>query len=130
MAAPFYLKCLGVPELRQPDGRVVRVRVKKHLALLIYLAVERRRTQDRAGLVELLWPKSAAEKARHSCATALSELRTIVGRHFLTSTGDVIRVTPGAIALDLEVLERGSVIGADGEALIDVDGFLRGFDIH
>ena len=33
--------------LRGPDGKVIRIRVKKHIALLVYLAVERRRHHDR-----------------------------------------------------------------------------------
>ena len=69
MANPFVLTCLGFPELQSPDGRVVRIRVKKHLALLVYLAVERRRSHDRARLVELFWPRSSRERGRHSCAT-------------------------------------------------------------
>src|ERR1043165_2468306 len=56
MAPPFFLTTLGLPELRGPDGNVVRFRVRKHLALLVYLAVERRRGHDRSRLVQLFWP--------------------------------------------------------------------------
>ena len=125
----FVLKCLGVPELRTRDGRIVRIRVKKHLALLVYLAVERRRSHERARLAELLWPDAPSDKARHSCATALSILRRVVGGSAFTTVRRAVRFTPGDFELDLDRLEAGELIGPGGEAIIEVDGFLRGFDI-
>ena len=130
MANPFVLTCLGYPELLGPDGRVIRIRVKKHLALLVYLAVERqRRSHDRARLAELFWPRSSSARGRHSCATALSLLRTIFGRSAFSSTRNGIRFGPANLSLDLDRLAAGEIVGSDGEAIIDVDGFLRGFDI-
>ena len=129
MANPFVLTCLGFPELQSPDGRVVRIRVKKHLALLVYLAVERRRSHDRSRLVELFWPRSSPERGRHSCATALSLLRTIFGRSAFATTRNGLRFSPANLTLDLDRLDAGDIVGTDGEAIIDVDGFLRGFDI-
>ena len=129
MANPFVLTCLGFPELQSPDGRVVRIRVKKHLALLVYLAVERRRSHDRSRLVELFWPRSSPERGRHSCATALSLLRTFFGRSAFATTRNGLRFSPANLTLDLDRLDAGDIVGTDGEAIIDVDGFLRGFDI-
>lgn len=128
--AVFILKCLGYPELRGPDGKVVRIRVKKHLALMTYLAVERRRYHDRERLVGLLWPNVSTKKGRHSIATAISFLRTVFGRGAFPTNRNAIRFTPVNLQLDLDRLEAGRVLGAEGEADLDVDGFLQTFDIH
>ncbi|HZM26758.1 MAG TPA: hypothetical protein VFB89_05345, partial [Gemmatimonadales bacterium] len=74
MDGQLFLRTLGVPALFAPNGDPIRFRVKKHVALLVYLAVEQR-TQRRDRLAELLWPRVSATEARHSLATALSVLR-------------------------------------------------------
>ena len=129
MAKRFVLTCLGHPELRTAEGKVVRIRVKKHLALLVYLAVERRQSHNRARLVDLFWNRVPPERGRHSCATALSVLRGIFGKTAFTAARDLVRFHPADLALDLDPLEKGDIIGPDGEAVIDVDGFLRGFEL-
>jgi len=125
----YYLKCLGIPELRAPDGKAVRIRVKKHLALLVYLAVERNRPHSRDRLVDVFWPHAPRDRGRHSCATAVSLLRSILGKDSLIHTRAGLRFVPTGLTFDLDYLESGQIIGADGEPLLDVDGFLRGFDI-
>jgi DNA-binding SARP family transcriptional activator/tetratricopeptide (TPR) repeat protein len=129
MAGTFLLKCLGLPELRAPDGKPLRFRVKKHLALLVYLAVERRRSHERDRLVGMLWPRASLKAGRHSLATALSLLRAILGRSAFPSSRPVVRFAPTDLALDLDRLERGAVLGGEGEDPLEVDGFLRGFDL-
>ena len=42
MPPRFFFRCLGPPELRGPGGEPVKFRVRKHLALLAFLAAERR----------------------------------------------------------------------------------------
>ena len=71
MESQRYLRCLGQPALFTATGEPIRFRTRKHLALLVYLAVEQR-TQRRDRLAELLWPRVSATEARHSLATALS----------------------------------------------------------
>ncbi len=129
MAKRFVLTCLGVPELRTAEGKVIKIRVKKHLALLVYLAIERRGSHGRSRLVELFWSGVPPKRGRHSCATALSVLRNIFGKAAFTAARDVVRFHPAELALDLDILQKGEVIGPDGEAVIDVDGFLRGFEL-
>ncbi len=129
MAKRFVLTCLGHPELRTAEGKVVRIRVKKHLALLVYLAVERRQGHSRTRLVDLFWGRVQPTRGRHSCATALSFLRGIFGKAAFTATRDMVRFHPAELALDLDPLAKGEIIGPDGEAVIDVDGFLRGFEL-
>ncbi len=132
MPLPRYthiLTCLGYPELRTVDGSAVRVRVKKHLALLVYLAVERRRGHDRDRLVELLWPRVPTSQGRHSCATALSALRSIFGSAALTNARNIVRFIAPSLDVDLDVLDRGDVLAGDDVPSLKVDAFLRGFDI-
>ena len=129
MPAPYLLKCLGPAELRAPDGKVVRFRVRKHLALLVFLAVERKRGHDRDRLAEMFWPRAARAQGRHSLANALSLLRSIFGRAAFPSSRPMVRFDPPALALDLDRLEAGEILGADGEDPLEVDGFLRGFDL-
>src|SRR3954465_3697353 len=74
-----YLRCLGQPALFTGAGEPIRFRTRKHLALLVYLAVEQR-TQRRDRVAELLWPRVSANEARHSLATALSGFAA-PGRH-------------------------------------------------
>ena len=128
-APPCFLKCLGYPELRSPDRKVVRIRVKKHLALLVYLAVDRRRFHDRDRLMHLLWPHVSVAKGRHSIATAISLLRAIFGRNAFPTNRTAVRFNPANFQLDLDRLEAGNIIGTEDEGDLDVDGFLRGFDI-
>jgi DNA-binding SARP family transcriptional activator/tetratricopeptide (TPR) repeat protein len=125
----FFLKCLGYPELRGSDGKIVRIRVKKHVALLVFLAVERRRHHDRSRLVSLLWPRVSAEKGRHSISVAISLLRTTFGRDAFPPHRVGLRFHPAHLSLDLDRLESGRILGQDGVDDLDVDGFLRGFDI-
>ena len=129
MPPAFFLKCLGLPELRHPDGRVVRFKVRKHLALLVYLAAERRR-HERARLTSLLWPRVASRQGRQSLATALSFLRSALGRGAFPGDRDWVRFVPPTLVLDLDRLEAGEVLGSEHEPPLDVDGFLTGFEVH
>ena len=87
-----YLRCLGQPALFTATGEPIRFRTRKHLALLVYLAVEQR-TQRRDRLAELLWPRVSATEARHSLATALSVLRPRVGIDALETSRDQVRLS-------------------------------------
>jgi DNA-binding SARP family transcriptional activator/tetratricopeptide (TPR) repeat protein len=127
--APFFLKTLGLPELHAPDGKVVRFRVKKHLALLVYLAVDRRRAHERHRLVELFWPRLTPAQGRHSFATALSFLRSIFGRTAFPTSRPALRFSPANLVVDVERLDAGAIFGEDGQPDLDVDGFLRGFEL-
>ena len=49
------LRCLGEPVLSGPDGEPIRFKVRKHLALLVFLAVESKSRHHRDQLAELLW---------------------------------------------------------------------------
>ncbi|MFL5460718.1 MAG: AAA family ATPase, partial [Gemmatimonadales bacterium] len=124
-----YLRCLGQPALFTAAGEPVRFRTRKHLALLVYLAVEQR-TQRRDRVAELLWPRASANEARHSLATALSVLRPRVGIDALETSRDQVRLMPGRVTLDLERLRAGDVLGTEVTGPLEVAAFLDGFDIN
>src|SRR5437867_7377399 len=128
MPPAFFLKCLGLPELRRPDGGVVRFKVRKHLALLVYLAAERRQ-QERTRLISLLWPGVPSRQGRQSLATALSFLRSALGRGAFPGDRDWVRFVPAGLVLDLDRLGAGEVLGSEHEPPLDVDGFLTGFEV-
>ena len=98
-----FLRCLGPPALFSPTGEPIRFRTKKHLALLVYLAVEGRRAHRRDRLAELFWPNVPAAEARHSLATALSILRPRLGVGAIEATRDHVVLTVGRLDLDLGV---------------------------
>src|SRR3954451_7299008 len=124
-----YLRCLGQPALFTGAGEPIRFRTRKHLALLVYLAVEQR-TQRRDRLAELLWPRVSANEARHSLATALSVLRPRVGIARLETSRDQGRVRPGRVTLGLERLRAGDILGTEVTGPLEVAAFLDGFDIN
>jgi DNA-binding SARP family transcriptional activator/tetratricopeptide (TPR) repeat protein len=129
MEPPHHLRCLGPPALLAPNGEPIRFRTKKHLALLVYLAVESRRAHRRDRLASLLWPRVEIAEARHSLATALSILRPRLGLETLETSRDHVTVHPERISLDLDRLLARDILGTEATGLLDVASFLDGFDI-
>ncbi|MGH2667945.1 MAG: AAA family ATPase, partial [bacterium] len=124
-----FLRTLGPPALLGPAGDPVRFRVKKHLALLTYLAVEPTTSHRREALADFLWPQATASEGRHSLATALSVLRARLGRAAFETTRDTIRLTGVGLDLDLTRLASGDVLGDEIRRPLEVGAFLDGLDI-
>nr|MBA2291396.1 AAA family ATPase [Gemmatimonadales bacterium] len=103
---PFALTCLGTPEVRGPDGDLLRFRTRKHLALLIVLAVEPPFPHRRDRLATLLWPAARTEEARHSLAVALSILRSRLGADAFDAGRDTVRLVGGRVRTDVHELEH------------------------
>ena len=129
MTSRPYLRCLGQPALLSPAGEPVRFRTRKHLALLIYLAVEPPKYHRRDRLAELLWPNVAIAEARHSLATALSILRPRLGTGLLEATREHVLLPKGRVELDISRLESGEILGTDTREPLQVAGFLDGFEV-
>jgi DNA-binding SARP family transcriptional activator/tetratricopeptide (TPR) repeat protein len=130
MVRTFVLKCLGIPRLASAAGRELPFRVRKHLALLVYLAVEDQVRHRREHLVELFWPEVPERLGRQSLATALSAIRRRLGDpQALDSTPEHVRLVRGTLALDLDVLLAGKVVDEQWEPRIEVAGFLEGFEL-
>jgi len=129
MDARCYLKTMGYPELRTPDGRVVRLKVRKHLALLVYFAVDGRSYHRREKLVDLLWSGVPVANGRHSLSMALTVLRSVLGPEAIRSSTLQVKVLPGAVTTDLDRLHSGNVGAGVGTPPLDVAGFLQEFEI-
>ncbi len=129
MEAQRYLRCLGHPTLYSPAGEQIRFRTKKHLAVLVYLAVESGQAHRRERLAELFWPHVPLAEARHSLATALSVLRPRLGPKAIESSRDHVRLAAGRLHLDLDRLRSGEIIGTDPFKPLEIAGFLEGFEI-
>jgi DNA-binding SARP family transcriptional activator len=123
------LRCMGQPALFAPNGDPIKFRTKKHLALLVYLAVEDLRSHRRDRLAELLWPKAETAEARHSLATALSILRPLLGIDALTTSREHVSLDHDRLSLDLERLVSKDVLGSETSGALDVAPFLEDFDI-
>lgn len=129
MSSRPFLRCLGHPGLFAPTGEPVRFRTKKHLALLIYLAVEKPRSHRRERLAELLWPNVAITEARHSLATALSTLRPRLGQGALEASREHVRLSKEDLDLDIDRLVSGDILATGSHEALFVAGFLEGFEI-
>ncbi|HEX5633292.1 MAG TPA: AAA family ATPase, partial [Gemmatimonadales bacterium] len=123
-----HLRCLGEPALVAPTGRPVEFRTRKALGLLVFLAVEPR-PHLRETLAEMFWSRAGQSESRHSLANAISEIRRRLGRPAVETTGDRVRLRGDVLALDLERLMAGEILGDDVVPPLDVDGFLEGFEL-
>ncbi len=128
MAASYYLKCLGTPELRGPDGHPVKFRTRKHFALFIYLAVEPPQAHRRDRLAEMFWPRVSEPEARHSLATAVSTFRKKLGPRAVQADRDHLQLGLAGLELDLARLERGEVLGDEFSQPLDIANFLDQFE--
>ncbi len=104
----------------------MRFRTRKHLGLLVFLAIEPALAHRRDRLATLLWPGVALEEARHSLATALSVLRGRLGAEAFEATRDTIRLLSGRVVSDVSLLIAGDAFEED--ALV-AGPFLEEFDI-
>ena len=129
MEPRFSLRCLGQPVLLGPGGQPVRFRTRKHLALLIYLAVEPRAPHHRDRLADLLWGGVPLTEGRHSLATAMSVLRARLGRSAFETSRDHVRLVTDALELDLDRLRSGEVLGDEFTPPLEVAGFLQDFEL-
>ena len=57
-------------------------------------------THRRDRLATLLWPRAQIDEARHSLATALSQLRAHLGAEIFNAGRDTVRIVPGQIECD------------------------------
>lgn len=113
------LALLG-PPLIMLNGRAISFTYRKVEALLIYLAVERRRPHPRAVLAGLLWPDVPEQVARQSLSQALTTLRGAIGERsgsgpgrapLLVVDAETIQLSPEAIA-ECDVAAFQSLIAA------------------
>src|SRR4051812_8692363 len=129
MEPGHYLRCLSQPTLFGPGGEPIKFKVRKHFALLVYLAVHARVPQRRDHLAELLWGSARPDEARHSLATALSVIRGKLGPSAIEKTTDSVRFAHSAFLTDLERLAAGDLFASEDRPTLEVAGFLDGFEV-
>ena len=128
--APLELQCFGVPSARLNGSPApAELQRRKHLALLVYLALSPNRQRTRSHLVGLLWPETGEAQARHSLNEAIRRLRTHAGDARLVSDGDSIVLREEGLQVDAlrfdALVERHP---ADAARLVLGD-FLEGFTV-
>ncbi|HJQ67020.1 MAG TPA: AAA family ATPase [Gemmatimonadales bacterium] len=128
--AHLELVCFG-PPLARLDGGAAPADVlwRKHLGLLIYLALSPDRARARAHLRGLLWPEKSEKEARHSLNQALLLLRTRLGEQRLISHEHTVTLNDEALSVDAI---RFAALAPDkpAEAALLLRGdFLEGFAV-
>jgi DNA-binding SARP family transcriptional activator len=122
----------GTPAIRI-DGREPPsdVEWKKHIALLVYLALSPDRTRTRTHLIGMLWPETTDQRARHSLNEAVRRLRGGLGAERLESTGSGENLTLSGEKLTVDAVEFDRRAAAHPtEALRHFRGdFLDGFSL-
>ena len=106
------LICFGPPTARVDGGAPPPdVLWRKHLALLVYLALSPNRARAREHLLGLLWPERTQDRARHSLNEAVRRLRTGLGSERIISERDTLVLN--STALEVDALEFDDVVERD-----------------
>jgi DNA-binding SARP family transcriptional activator len=111
----------------EPAGDVLW---RKHVALVAHLALSPDFERSRDHLIGLLWAERSQSKARHSLNEAIRRLRAGLGAERLVTRGDVIRLSPDG--LEVDVLQFRDLRDSDpAAALALVRGpFMEGFTVE
>jgi DNA-binding SARP family transcriptional activator/tetratricopeptide (TPR) repeat protein len=103
-----HLRLFGPAALVDAGGKVLPLRSRKHLALLMYLALEPRRWPIRRdALTALLWHDVPHRRARRSLSQAMLQLRRQLGEEVVPSREREVRLG-SPISTDLDLLEHGT----------------------
>jgi DNA-binding SARP family transcriptional activator len=110
----FTLSLLGGATIAGPDGPLSgRIAQRRQLALLAYLAVQGDRPTSRDKLLAVLWPESAAERARHNLADAVYLIRKTLGDESVLTVGDDLVLSRDRVESDVArfqgLLESGDL---------------------
>ena len=99
------LLLLGPPRIER-DGLPVTLERRKSIALLVYLAIARRR-HSRDELAALFWPDFSQTSARASLRRTLAALKKDIGEEWLEVDRDLIGLMPDAdLRTDIDDLQR------------------------
>jgi DNA-binding SARP family transcriptional activator len=126
--AQLELVCFGPPVARL-DGRPPPADVvwRKHLGLLMYLALSPDRTRTREHLTGLFWPEKPERNAKHSLNEAIRRLRAGLGAERLHTQGDTYSLNDEGLDVDVwRFASLGPERPAEAARLLRGD-FLEGF---
>jgi predicted ATPase/DNA-binding SARP family transcriptional activator/Tfp pilus assembly protein PilF len=103
---------LGPPRVER-DGRPVELRLRRAVALLVYLA-QTGRPQGRDVLASLLWPEADDREARARLRRTLHRVAEVLGAGVVVVDGDCLRIAAGADDwVDARAFEREAATGLD-----------------
>jgi DNA-binding SARP family transcriptional activator len=124
------LRCLGPPSVRLDDrDPPADVVWRKHLALLVYLALSPDTTRARSHLIGLLWAESPEDKARRSLNEAVRRLRAALGEARLLTRGEALQLTDQALEIDVKEFESQCRDGQLRALELLRGDFLEGFHV-
>ncbi len=86
---------------------------RKHLALLIYLALSPNRRRTRVHLVGVLWPEIGEAQARHSPNEAIRRLRAHLGAARVESDGDSVSIRALAVLFEPTACSQRNMIAPE-----------------
>ena len=130
LLTPLELQCFG-PPLARLAGREPppEVRWRKHLALLVYLALSPSRSRTRDHLLGLLWAEQPERNARKSLNEAVFRLRGVLGEERLRSEPDAIALSDDALEVDALRFISQSQTAPDAAVSLLRGDFLEGFHV-
>ncbi len=106
----FVIQSLGGVRIEDSSGNTIRLRSRKHVALLLYLAAAGRRLYTRDSLARLLWD-TPIDRARHSLSQAVYDLRRNLPGVVASATGDSVMLESSAFRLDSREFEQALKAG-------------------
>ena len=106
MRPRLHVRCLGEPLLLDHLRRPIRLRVRKHVALIFFLVLEPRHKATRERLRRLLWPDG---NSAQSLSQAIVEIRRGLGPDIFDVTDHHLALRSDAdITTDLQMLQTGA----------------------
>ncbi len=117
------MRLLGPPRIER-DGKPVSVDTRKAIALLAYLAMERRPV-GREEIAALLWPEAEHGRGRAALRRTLSALTTALDGCGLVIEGDSLAVDTTSVSIDVDGFRR-LVEAADVDSLREAVALHRG----
>lgn len=103
---------------------------KKHLGLLLYLALSPRQGRSREHLTALLWGDKPEQAARHSLNEALRVIRRALGEAHVRTDATSVGLAAGSVELDTTRFAAHEAAGRWRDAAdLVAGGFLEGFSV-
>jgi DNA-binding SARP family transcriptional activator/tetratricopeptide (TPR) repeat protein len=110
------IQSLGGIALTDSSGAQVRLRSRKHVGLLLYLAMSHQRLFRREHLTSLFWT-SPPERARHSLSQAVYDLRTHLDGALIRGPGEQLTIEGRGLTFDAVEFEAAVKEGRLAKAI-------------